>query len=73
MAFRRSLLEQRIHELVGVERLDVVGLLAEADELDGQVNLVAHADDDAALGGAVELGEKEIGRASCRERVFITV
>ena len=37
--------------------------LADADELDGQVDRLADGDDDAPLGGAVELGEDDAGAA----------
>ena len=39
-----------------IELGDILGLLAQADELHGDVELVLDGDDDAAAGGAVELG-----------------
>ncbi|CDN45251.1 hypothetical protein BN871_GX_00030 [Paenibacillus sp. P22] len=56
--------EQRMHELLGVELLEVLHLLAEADELDGKVQLMADRDDDPALGRAVELRQHEAGHAA---------
>ena len=40
----------------GVELAEVLGLLADADEADREPELARDGDDDAALGGAVELG-----------------
>src|SRR3954468_21300161 len=55
--------EQRLDERVGVEWLEVVDRLADADELDGEVDRLADGDDDAPLGGAVELGQDDAGAA----------
>src|SRR5215213_2763027 len=49
--------KQRLDERIGVERLEVVDGLADADELDGEVDRLADGDDDAPFGGSVELGE----------------
>ena len=49
--------ENGVHELLGVEGLEVVQLLAEADVVHRQAQLIADGDGDAALGGAVQLGE----------------
>lgn len=53
--------EHGFDELPGVEGFDVIGGFADADELDGDIDLFADGDDDAALGGAVEFGEKDAG------------
>ena len=55
------LLEQLLHERVRVERLHVVDLLADADELHRQAELLLDGEDRAALGGAVELREHDAG------------
>jgi len=54
-------LKQRLSKLLGVEGLQVVRLFAEADELDGQAELLLDGDDHAAFAGAVELGHDEAG------------
>src|ERR1700729_4208252 len=46
-----SAAEDRVYERLGVERRQVVGPLAEADQLDGDAELALHGDHDAALGG----------------------
>ena len=51
-----ELREQSFDEVGGVEFGDVFGFFAEADELHGDVQVVLDRDDDAAAGGAVELG-----------------
>ncbi len=51
--------EEGFDEFFGVEGFDVVGGFADADEFDGDVELVADGDDDAAFGGAVEFGEED--------------
>ncbi len=43
-------LEEGVDELVGVEGDQVVGALAEPDELDGETELALDGDDDAPLG-----------------------
>src|SRR5439155_17305529 len=53
------LLEQRVDELVGVERDEVVDRLAEADQLDRYAQVGLDRERDAALGGAVELGQHD--------------
>src|SRR5690606_24095772 len=61
-AFMRSVvLEQRVHERVPVEHLQVFDALAHPEVLDGDVELVADADGHAALGRAVDLGEGQRG------------
>jgi len=52
-------LEQGVDEGVGLEQGQVFGLFADADVLDRQADLLADGDDDAALGGAVELGQDD--------------
>src|SRR6185312_2973893 len=56
-----QLVEQGVHERVGVERRQVVDPLAQADQLDRHTELTLHSDDDAALGGAVQLGQHDAG------------
>src|SRR3954464_1892873 len=51
--------EERLDELVRVELLEVGHLLADAHVAHGNLQLLADADDHAALGRAVELGEHE--------------
>ena len=53
--------EERFDVGLRVERLQVVELLADADELDRQAELLLDAEDRAALGGAVELGQDDAG------------
>src|SRR3954465_14061209 len=53
--------EQRAGEVVGVERPQILELLADADQLDGDAQLIGDGQRDAALGGAVELGEDDAG------------
>src|SRR5207253_11289770 len=59
----RLLRKQGFDELVRVELLQVAHFLADADVPHGDLQRVADADDDAAFGGAVELGEDESGHA----------
>ena len=54
--------EQGGHERVGVERQEVADLLADADEADGHLERVLDGEDDAALGGRVELGQDDPGQ-----------
>ena len=60
-ALEKLVCEHRVDEGVGVEGFDVFGGFTHADELDGDVEGVLDGDDDAAFGGAVELGEKDAG------------
>ena len=53
------LVEETVDKLIGVEDLQVGHLLTQPDVTDRDLELVADADDDAALGSAVELGEGE--------------
>src|SRR6476659_3900066 len=50
-----------VDEGLGVEGGEVVGSLAEADELDRDAELALDRHDDAALGRAVELGQHDAG------------
>ena len=50
------LLKQRLRELFGVEGLQIVRLLAEADEFDGQAEFLLDRHHHAAFARAVELG-----------------
>jgi len=52
-------LKQRLRELPGVEGLQVVRLLAEADELDGQAEFLLDRHHHAAFARAVQLGHDE--------------
>ena len=60
---RSFLVEERLDEFFGIEGQQVVHLLADADVADGQVQLARDGHHDAALGGAVELGENDAGDA----------
>src|SRR3954464_3186573 len=53
--------QQRIGERLGLERGEIVWPLAETDQLDRDPELALDAHDDAALRGAVELGEHDAG------------
>ena len=55
--------EKRIRVGFGVEGNHVVNLFAGADEANRQAQFARDGDDDAALGGAVELGEDDAGDA----------
>src|SRR3954453_18457936 len=48
-----------VDEGLGVEGREVVGTLAQADELDRHTELALDRDDDPALGRAVELGQDD--------------
>src|SRR6266508_915993 len=60
-----ALLEEGVDELVGVEVDKVVGLLAEADQLDRDAEVLLDRKDDAALGRPVELGQYHAGDVDC--------
>ena len=55
------LVQQRVHECFRVERGQVVRTFTQADELDGNAELLLNSDHDAALCGAVELGQHDTG------------
>ena len=55
--------EQGGDELVGVEGAQVVDALADADVADRQLQPFGDGEQDAALGGAVELGDDDAGEA----------
>src|SRR4051812_48315683 len=57
------LTDQRPREVLRVERAEVVELLADADELDRQAELVRDRDRNAALCAAVELRQDDAGDA----------
>ena len=59
----RIRLQQRGHELRGIEHPEILALLAHPDEADGQVQFLRDGKQDAALGGAVELGDHQAGDA----------
>src|SRR5690554_4556451 len=54
--------QQGPHEGGGVVRLQVVLVLAHADELDGDSQLPRYGQEYAALGGAVQLGDDHAGQ-----------
>src|SRR5262245_39055361 len=51
--------KERLYVAVGVERFEVVELLADADELHRQAELLLDGEDGAALGRAVALGQDD--------------
>src|SRR4051812_47638236 len=53
----RGSVEQGVHERGRLERRQVVGALAEADQLHRDPELALHPEDDPALGRAVQLGQ----------------
>jgi hypothetical protein len=55
-------LKQRLRELSGVEGLQIVRLLAEADEFDGQAEFLLDRHHHAAFARAVELGHGDFTR-----------
>lgn len=57
----RSALEERFHERALVEHLQMVHTLTHPEVLDGDAELVADADGHAALGGPIDLGERQCG------------
>lgn len=56
-----KLVQQRVHECFRVERCQVVRAFTQADELDGNAELLLDCDHDTALCGAVELGQHDTG------------
>jgi hypothetical protein len=60
---RRLLAEERVRERLGVEWREVVGLLPQSDVPNGQAEIAADGERDAALGGAVELRQHDAGDA----------
>ena len=58
---RRLILEQRPGKTLGIESLKIFDLLADADILYRDAKLLLNADNDAAFGGAVELGKDNAG------------
>ena len=57
------LVEEGVDEGAAVEGEDVFDLFADADVEDGELEFGGDGEDDAALGGAVELGEDDAGDA----------
>ncbi len=53
--------EQRLDEGLGLERAQVVDALADADVADRQRQLLGQGEDHPALGGAVQLGQRQAG------------
>lgn len=56
-----KLVQQRVHECFRVKRRQVVRAFTQADELDGNAELLLDSDHDAALCSAVELGQHNTG------------
>src|SRR5580693_4221297 len=56
-----SLTEDRVDEDVRIEVRQVIGTLTEPHDLDGDAKLALDLDDDAALGGPVELRQDYAG------------
>ena len=56
---RWSCLKQRRGELLRVEGLKIIRLLADADEFDRQAEFLLNGNDHAALAGAVEFGDDQ--------------
>src|ERR1700722_12659215 len=61
-----ELVKERVGVSFGVERNEIVDLFAGADETNRQAEFARNGDDDAALRGAVELGENDAGDANGR-------
>ena len=55
--------EQRIHELVAIERSKIGFLFSGADEPGGDTKFVLDSDGDAAFAATVEFGENHTGEA----------
>ena len=55
------LVQQCVHERFRIERRQVVRAFTQADELDGNAELLLDSDHDTALCGAVELGQHDTG------------
>jgi len=53
--------EQGIHEFAGLEGSKIFGFLANADEADRQRQLLRNREHHAALGGAIEFGQRDAG------------
>ena len=52
-------LEERFHKFSGVKRQQVLDLLPDANELNGQAQFAGDGDDHAAFGRAVEFGQDD--------------
>src|ERR1700732_1270898 len=59
----RELVEERVDIGLRVEGDEVVDFFAGADKADGEVQFAGDGDNDAAFGGAVELGKHDTGNA----------
>src|SRR5688500_15571678 len=71
-----SRLQDRLGELVGIERAEVLQRLADPDQLDRDAELLGDRERDPALGRAVELRERDAGhvhRLAEQERLAETV
>ena len=55
--------EEGIHEFLGIERQQISSLFSHAYIANGNAQFARNRDDDAALRGAVELGENDSGDA----------
>src|SRR5580765_2604557 len=67
---RLLLAEQRIDKPWRIKRLDILRRFAEAYELYRDVERVLNGDDNAALGGAVELGQHDSGDVNGRAEIL---
>src|SRR5690606_8276187 len=56
-----GLIEQCLDERLRLERGEDVGTFPEADQLDRNAEFALHLEDDAALGGPVQLGQHDAG------------
>ena len=54
--------KQRINKLVGIEVLEIINALAYANETDGYSELPAKGKNDASLGRAIQLGQRNAGQ-----------
>src|SRR5215510_525425 len=57
--------EEGFGKRCGVERLEVRELFADPDEFNRNVQFIDDADDDASLGGTIELGHDEPRQSEC--------
>src|SRR5437763_495199 len=48
-----------VHKRLGIKLGEVIGLFTRADETHGETELLLDREDDAALGGAVQLGQDD--------------
>ena len=65
-----SVAEQGLHELLRIESRQVVGLFPDADEFDGNLELLADRNDHTSLRGSVEFGQDDPGALHCFREAF---